>query len=832
MANSLLLASWRPWLVCGFCLGLLATPGHARGSVLGTIAQGLPSDFEAHFFDVPLAVRVDIDGRYLGDALVVLSRDEQIQLLEFTDTHDSQEPPSTRRRWQARLADGRPLGDCQVDCADGLKAIHYSLVNSQLSLLTDRVEQQGEGARYYELPTAGGHGLLLRNQLNVVGGERTTTGHYAAQARGSLGDWTTLADALVDHGSDERQGTRYRLDQFYGERVIDDRFYRLGYFTPGAQGLTRQPRFYGKTPDSTLGVMFGSSDSLLMDSGQPSSTPIYVTPNRAGIVEIYRNGSLINSQAVQPGLQTLDTRVLPSGIYEIEVRLVEDGQETSRTQEFVYKPSNWRNLDARWRYNLYLGRQSNLLSNWEDEQGGSLSAGVLTNYLLKPGIVLGVGAPHVDQSMQYGSSLDWDIDERLKLYGNLYQTEGKGNGYDLQVIHSQASGSLVLSHSRSRVSPSESVRRVRSDQDDVVQTSFTLNRRVTQRSTATVRLAHSSGAANGLGVDLGWAFYGKVMGSDANWRLSLFDRPGSLSTGLARNRGVNLSLSMSLGEPGRRFGVTLGSRTSRDGARDQNASLTYQQDVEAGPLRTVAGTASFDRYGVGFSGNAQFHNQYLYGDAYAQTSSYNNGLNTGLNLHSLVAVGEGELALSGQFMPPEAGLIVDVKGDLPELRLRADDSQGGSTVLRPGRNVVPVSAYKAGHVQFDFADTRDPAAVIQPSSIDYHLNRGGVTYQELHVLRTVTLLGRLVDAHGQALGGVSVINHASRGVSEADGYFAVQLSQSEPVLEIRRGKRSLCRLDVPLDTLRREEAVVLAGDLTCSHDSLAQGAHWIEGGES
>ncbi len=824
--------SLRGWIAACLCLGSLAASGQASGSILGSIAQGLPSEFEAHFFDVPLAVRVDIDGRYLGDAMVVLSRDERVQLLEFTDIRDSQEPPALRTRWQERLADGRPLGDCRTDCPEGLKAIHYSLVNSQLSLLTSNVEQQGDGPRYYALPAQGSYGLLLRNQLNLVGGAQGTTGRYAVQGQGSVGDWTALADAQVDRGSDQVQGTRHRLEQLYGERVIDDHFYRLGYFTPGAQGLTRQPRLYGSSPDSTLGVMFGSSDSLLVDNGQPSSTPIYVTPNRPGLVEIYRNGVLINSQAVQPGLQTLDTRVLPSGIYEVEVRLLEDGQETSRTQEFVYKPSNWRNLDARWRYNVYLGQQKSLLSNWEDEQDGGLSAGVLTNYLLDPGVVLGLSAQHVDRTMQYGTSLDWDIDDRLKLYGNVYQTDGKGNGYDLQLIRNHTKGSLVLSHSRSRVLSSRSVRQDLSSQDDVLQTSLSLNHRVSNRSTATVRLAHSSGAASGLGIDLGWAFYGKVLGSDANWRLSLFDRPGSLSTGQARNRGVNLSLSMSLGEPGRRVGVNLGSRTSRDGGRDQNASLTYQQDVDIGAIRTVSGTATFDRYGMGLAGNAQFHNQYLYGDAYAQTSSYNDQLSAGLNMYSLVALGSGQMALSGQFMPPEAGLIVDVQTDLPELRLRADDLQGGSTPLRPGRNVIPVAAYKAGNVQVDFADAADPGAVIQPSSIDYHLNRGGVEYRELRVLRTVTVLGRLVDAQGNALSGVSVINHASRSVSEPGGYFAVQMSQSAPSLEIRRGKQALCLLELDLDKYRHEDTVVLAGDLSCSRDQLAQVGQSSKGGES
>ncbi|MBF8795295.1 TcfC E-set like domain-containing protein [Pseudomonas monteilii] len=811
------------WLACGACL--MPVHGWAEPDGPPSILhqfQGLPREFEAHFFDVPLAVRVEVDGRYLGDAMVVLTRDERVQLLEFTDTQESREPPAERRRWQERLAAGRLLGDCTRDCPDGLQAIHYSLADSQLSLLTTNAERDGQEARYHRMPEQGSLGLLVRNQLNLVHDGQDTSGRVALQSQGSLGNWTTLADAQADRVSQSQDGTRYRMDQLYAERLLEQHFFRLGYFTPGAQGLTRQPALMGNSPDSTLGVMFGSSDSLLIDNGQPSTTPIYVTPNRPGLVEIYRNGVLINSQPVQPGLQTLDTRVLPGGIYQVEVRLLEDGQETSRTEAFIYKPTNWSNPESRWRYNAYVGQQTSLLNNWSYERRDSLAAGVMSNYLLHPSAVLGLSAQHVDESMQYGTSLDWDVVERLKFYGNLNYTEDHGSGFDIQVIQTYDEGSWVLSHNQSWLEPERASRGVTSPRQRYSQSSLSLNHRVTQRSSATVRLAHSSGAASGLGVDLGWAFYGQVFGTDSSWRLSVFDRPGSASSGEARSRGVNLSVSMNLGAPGKRIAASLGSRTSRDGGSDQHASLAYQQDVDFGPLESVGASATVDRYGTGFGGNAQFQSQSLHGDAYAQTSTYNNKLSAGLNLQNMVAFGGGKLAVSGQYLSHEAGLIVDVDSDIDGLKLRADDYQGFSAALRPGRNIVPVTAFKAGHVQFDFDGDDAPAAVIQPASLDYHLNRGGVDYRQLHVMRTVTVLGRLLDEHGQPVRGAHVINHASRGVSEADGYFSVEMSQSTPTLEVRRAGATACLLTLSLDELVREGDVLMAGDQTCNPTRVVQ----------
>lgn len=241
-----------------------------------------------------------------------------------------------------------------------------------------------------------------------------------------------------------------------------------------------------------------------------------------------------------------------------------------------------------------------------------------------------------------------------------------------------------------------------------------------------------------------------------------------------------------------------------------------------GALNSVGGTATLDRYGTGFSGDAQFQNQNLYGDAFVQSSSYNGELSAGLNLQSLVAIGSGKLAMSGLYQPQDAGLIVDLDSDMPELTLRADDVHGLNATLKPGRNVIPVTAYRSGHVQFDFVDAQDPSAVIQPTSLDYHLNRGGVEYQQVRVLRTVTVLGRLLDQHGQPLSGAMVVNHASRSVSEASGYFAVQMSQSTPTLEIRHAGQALCSLRLDLENYGREDDVVLLGDLPCSRAELAQ----------
>ena len=819
----------------GFCLFAAPASVAAPASLdLLSQARGLPAEFRDHFFDLPLVVRVDLNGRYLGDAMLMLGRDESVQLLKYSDTGQSDASTEQRRIWLDALSAPRKLGDCTRDCPNGLIALHYSLERSALTILTQEVELNSETPRYHQLPERSG-GLLLRNQLNLAGSESQRYGTWMAAATGSLGQWTTTGEGQMDNSVyDGVSENRHRLRSLYADHLQGERFFRLGYFAPAVQGLSRQPRTLNGRPEGTLGVMFGSSDSLVINQDQPSASPVYVTPNRPATVEVYRNGSLIYSQPVQPGLQALDTRSLPGGIYEVEVRVVEDGQVTATNNEFIYKPSGWRNPEQRWRYNAYLGQGRELLSNWDDERAEGMNAGLIANYLLHPQAILGMSVEHVDERMQYGVSLDAELSRGLRLFSNVYRTEDRGDGLDAQAIYTYGAGNLVLSHNRSWLyyqtwedrRPEYYPRRERWEVRENTQTSLSWQHRFGPRTTGTARLTHDTGPSAGTGLDVSWIRRSLLLGSDAFWRFSVFDRPGSDSSGNRRNRGVDVSLTVALGRGGDQLSGTFGTRTDRNGGREQAASLNYRHQLQGPFLQSVTGTLNSDSYGVGIGGRVDFLSQAAAGDLYLQTSSYNGELGGGLNLNNTVALGGGHMAWSGDFTSYDAGMIVDVDSDLSNVELRTYDDHGVSGRLRPGRNVVPLTAYEPGRVRFDIRAEGDHPAVVVPQVADYHLNKGAVSYQQVKVMRTVTVIGRLMDEHGKPLPGAMVINHASRGVSEADGFFAVEMSHSTPSLEVRHHGKRRCLVNVDPARAQREQDVLMVGDLTCTQTTVAGG---IEG---
>ena len=140
-----------------FCAGALAAPSAIGTTPRSLMAQakGLPSEFEEHFFDVPLAVRVEVDQQFLGEAMIVLSRDDRITLLDFTDVADSRVPANERDTWAAYLQQGVPLGACAGSCPEQMLAVHYSLENSLVSIATERAERDSQTPRFYDQPRAG-----------------------------------------------------------------------------------------------------------------------------------------------------------------------------------------------------------------------------------------------------------------------------------------------------------------------------------------------------------------------------------------------------------------------------------------------------------------------------------------------------------------------------------------------------------------------------------------------------------------------------------------------------------------------------------------------------
>ncbi|MFC6693491.1 hypothetical protein ACFQD2_24480 [Pseudomonas lini] len=190
------------------CSSAFAAPTSVDNTPRSLLAQakGLPAEFEEHFFDVPLAVRIELDQQPLGEAMIVLSRDDRVTLLDFTDTSESHYGASERDTWADILKPGVTLGTCTSQCPEQMLAVHYNLENSLLSVITENAERDSEAKRFYDQPEGGSSGLMVRNQLNLNGGQDQDLGGrlawrpaaaWATGARRSTCNWRVWADRMT-----------------------------------------------------------------------------------------------------------------------------------------------------------------------------------------------------------------------------------------------------------------------------------------------------------------------------------------------------------------------------------------------------------------------------------------------------------------------------------------------------------------------------------------------------------------------------------------------------------------------------------------------------------
>lgn len=776
-----------------------------RGGLFSDIK--LPNGFENYLFGTPLMVSVTVDGKKLGDGEIILSKDNTIRMVSIYGTDEDRYDEFERQLWLKRLDKPIKLNNCGSSCPEDVISVHYSLEESLFSILTNKVEFLEQEQRFIHVPE-NSYGLIVRNQLSISSSDQTS-GHNNIQVEGSLGSWSSYIEGDLSWQSQGK--TKSGLAQLYGERLVDNYFYRVGFLFPSAQGLVRQPNYASMSTPTILGMMWGSSDLLRRQSGVASMTPIQVTPTRNGMVEIYRDGSLLLSIPVTTGLQALDTRMLPSGIYEIELRLLEDGRESRRWRETVYKPNNWQTPDEPWRFNFFIGRQTKWLTRTGDSELEGISAGVGVNHLLLPNLIVGAGSQYVEQIAQQSLSLDWGVTDRLHIFSSLNQSAKLGWNYDIQTLYGFGKSSVVASHTRALSKQIEG-REV---------SSFSLRHTLDKWGSFSAYISHQSDIGNS--IDIAWNYSNKLWENWVTWGVTIYNRP-SINTD-NRDQGALLSLTINFSDLGKDRQLSIGAGSDTSQARDStnNAYLNYQQAVDWGPVNQVGIGATFDRYGVGLSARSGFDTSWLHGDIFAQQSAYDRKVTGALNLNSILAVRDSRVALgSNNQVFGNAAIILDVETEDKDTQVLLSDERGRLNRLDSGRHLIPVPALKKGSLNLEMSDYDHMPLAIYPATIPYNLNRGGVAYHKVQAVQTITVIGRILDKQGQPLQGAMISNSIGRSFSESDGFFTLETRRATPKFEVDYQGTLLCKQDNKnLLTATLKGQVINLGDFICSPTQMA-----------
>lgn len=780
-------------------------------------AADLPDDFIGHFFNVPLAVRVVIQGEYLGDAMAVLSARDSVTLLHFNASYESPWPDSMRTRILDMLRSPQPLGVCvEVRCPTPWRRLTFDRSSSTLDIVTVDAMAARPEDRHAEPPTSGS-GMIVNQRINAThDGHGDASGRYWIDILTSKHGWTTTVAAqhqrVAAEGKSHPVAGTTRLQHAYVERQVKRHFVRGGAFYPDTVGLYQQPLLIGARSQNVLGIMLGSSDVLDDTIGTQSAQPMFVSATRPGLVEIYRNGSLVHTQPVKAGLQPVDTAPLPGGIYAVELRVIEDGSITSSTHQWVYKPTLWTNTQRRWRYNAFAGRQLRGAPGDGDFRREGPAYGAAANVLVHPRLILGLSASKQADGHATTASFTAQPTEESMLHANAYRASKTGHGGDIQFSINATRTNFGLSYGDTWITTPSNVRfsamRRRT-------WSFAGSLRPSQATTVNLRLAGRK-PERGVSYDLALERLFAAKGGTTVVRASIFDRPLLVDKRPKSNRGFELNATLALSTPARPWSATLGRHRDVERRNETYARVDYRRSAE-GMIPLIHGDISADRHGLGTAGGVQFLNRYLRGDVFAARSSLDGQWAGGLNMDTTFALGAGYASIGGApgLRFARSMMAIDVEGESPGSRVRAFVRDGESVLLRPGRNLVAVQPFVANRVNFDVEGSTASVTQLDRRAVDFRTNAGDVLHARVSMTQTITTLGRLMDPAGRPLAGALVTSSVDRTVTEASGVFSLAIGKGQSALTVSRDEQGLCKVDNLLLNLSGDDDLAMLGNVVC-----------------
>jgi len=790
-------------------LALFPLTAPAADMTLAANMRGLPADFRQYFYDSELIVQVYLNDTRLFDAEVTLKENGDIRLLRSTDDAEEADP-DIRALWRDILQKGVSVGQCVKDCPSGLMAVQYQLDNSVLKLYTSNYEKTRTRSAYIAMPEETPDGAIMYNDVSVTNTASSRSWGINSSLTSSLSGWSQKA-SFQSSGTDGKYNySSTSLYELFTQKELQGSFVRLGFFTPDSDTGNVQTSGFGY--DTVAGAMWGTSDALLVSTDSVSAWPVYVTGRNQSIAEVWRDGRLIHTQQLQAGIQALNTSKLPGGIYDITVKIIENGQTVDTQQAQIYKPQGWSNPDRRWRMNLWSGQHRTLATgDGRGREDNPFSAGGGIDVMAHPRAVLGLSGAATEKEHQVRARANITLSPNDTLFSQytLGNTEYQSNqNTDIRYYRNLPGGGSASLFWRSTTTDIYGYRTQSRQQGDTWGSSLSLR---LPRSTSLIVSGQYMDTAwrKGFGSDVSVTTLATLSGRDMNFRVNAYDRPGF--NGKRRDHGVAFGVSLSLAPAARH---TLSAETGVN-QNQGYSSLNYQwQPGDESSIRSLSGGVSYSPQNTVISGNASLDTPYVSGDGYVQHNTQGNTNTAGGNLSQVLVMGGGRVAsVNGNASRSmESALIVDVDSDDDTANLLAS-GQMAETQLKAGRNIVPAELWKKGTVQFT-ARGGESVQVFPPAD-SVQMRRGSVKYLKVKAVKTFTVVGMPQDENGNVLKNRYVSSDVSGGVINAEGVMTLDSGVANRELTVRaeNGQPAMqCTLPVGMD---KDKKVQFVSTVTC-----------------
>jgi hypothetical protein len=762
---------FRKALITALICSSLVKPAASRG----LDATGMPEEFRRYFFGSPVPARVLLNDEPAFDGTFILSESGLIRLKSVLGSADDTAISSEQMtQWEKHLQNGIMLGECTEKCPDGFEAAEYVLERSELKIYTRQYEQNRVASNYIQLPDNLPSGLIVKNDMTASGSStRFDDWRLSSSWLASLFGWTQklMLQSAYSHSSQGYHNTE--ISEAWTQKEFEGQFFRTGVFSPDTEsGNVQMP---GYSSSRIAGAMWGTSDTLLSAGESVSLYPVYVTGRNQSVADVFINERLVYTQQLRAGIQALDTRRLPGGVYDITIRISENGKVTDVQTAQVYKPARWGNADKRWRASVWAG-QAQQEGLYSGKQSGE-AWGFRSDFLLHPRSTAGISLARNAGEQVWSIKNETQVTDKTTLYSryNLWQ-DGRRDS-DVRLFRTLDAGSINAGwrHGVTARIPRSQVNRYQRTSN--LYTASLTWQFPNQLSLTAGGQYTRNGYRNGLSSDLAVRKTLNVWNRSTELRLSAYQRP-SWTSG-KKDTGLEIGISIPLFSDSR-----IHSASAEVGTKDSEgyANLNYNwRPDNPGTLSYLGTTSSFSRNSSTAGLNGGIQGRYASGDFYTQTTSGAGGFWSGVNLSNTFAVGGGKIAATSDLRDASAAVIIDVESSRKDPGMTVV-SPAGDVSLKQGRNLVSVDVWQRRTMQFD-GNSKENLHVYPPA-YGYQMNRGSVGYVSVKAVRKKTIIALLTRADGSPVLNRETESDIAQAHVNSDGVVTLDVSASSRYITI------------------------------------------------
>lgn len=792
-----------------------AALGDASPSVFDM--ENVPDEFKDAIYDVPLAVRIEVDDNYFTDGLITISRKNFVRLIKFETSFERSQYNDEDKFIENLLKNGQYLGDC--DCAHVLK-VEYDPNTSSLALYTDGANNKSIRSKDLFSATEA-TGLILQNIFTGTKTSDSDSYSYIGSAATNIGSWTGYSNFNISQytGSD----STYMLNDLYGQIDLPNNQLKVGFFTPN---YSLSGGTYAVIPNnaylSSYGISYGSSERFNQYGGTASLIPLTVTASQNGYVEIYKANQLIGTFPIKAGIQSIPTEGFPDGIYSVEVRLYEGGRLTSTSNSEINKAIGF--YGSALKYKFFAGKKAYIRSPSinSDEFDDSFVQGASISYLFNPKFNMGLSLLRDGSEVSGAVSSTYDVSNNIRFYNNIYHSENDYGG-DVQVMYNDNGIYSSLSTTYSNVkTPNSYFQEQTQDNNESLRSNLTMGGNIDRDQLYTTFSYDHKEKNKSISVGINYNL-------DEHFPLGSY-LTASISHSMFKdtdtwNGTINFSIPIEIGNTRRSYG-SIGIASQKNSAGDTSTALTadYSKSYDDGLIRNFSTNLNVAEKDINNTISTSFHTPSTMGSGYLSLNRNDNGEKTvinnsvGVNLNNALVIGPGSATLtSGNGLGlSNTGVLIDVTSSFDDHDLVAQVDGIGSIPLKSGTNFIPIQPYQKSTISYDLINGGEKGgATFDPPSERVSLYPGGVAVKKVSVMRTVTVLGRIVDAKNNIIRGVEVRNHAGFAIPESDGVFVLEMSIENPQISILKDGNVLCDIDYSEKVKTNTSTLINSGNIIC-----------------